>query len=86
MMMPANFSAISENEMTYILVRCGILLLLAVVGLACSLTAQYFSAKAAVGYSTYQILFARGPLIGNFIRTLPTFIRTCAGECGNPIP
>ena len=32
--------------------RCGILLLLAIVGLACSLTAQYFSAKAAVGYST----------------------------------
>ena len=33
-------------------VRCGILLLLAFVGLVCSLTAQYFSAKAAVGYST----------------------------------
>ena len=26
------------------------------------------------------------PLIINFIRTLPTFIRTCADECGNPIP
>ena len=25
-------------------------------------------------------------LIINFIRTLPTFIRTCADECGNPIP
>ena len=25
-------------------------------------------------------------LIINFIRTPPTFIRTCAGECGNPIP
>ena len=25
-------------------------------------------------------------LIVNFIRTLPTFIRTCADECGNPIP
>ena len=25
-------------------------------------------------------------LIGNFIRTLPTFIRTCTDECGNPIP
>ena len=22
----------------------------------------------------------------NFIRTPPTFIRTCADECGNPIP
>ena len=29
-----------------------LLLLLAFVGLTCSLTAQYFSAKAAVGYST----------------------------------
>ena len=25
-------------------------------------------------------------LIINFIRTPPTFIRTCADECGNPIP
>ena len=25
-------------------------------------------------------------LIINFIRTLPTFLRTCADECGNPIP
>ena len=43
---------IEAHDFHYILVRCGILLLLAIVGLACSLTAQYFSAKAAVGYST----------------------------------
>ena len=43
---------IAARDLHYILVRCGILLLLAMVGLACSLTAQYFSAKAAVGYST----------------------------------
>ena len=43
---------ITAHDFHYILVRCGILLLLAAVGLACSLTAQYFSAKAAVGYST----------------------------------
>ena len=43
---------IAAHDLHYILVRCGILLLLAVVGLTCSLTAQYFSAKAAVGYST----------------------------------
>ena len=30
--------------------------------------------------------FLRKPFIINFIRTLPTFIRTCADECGNPIP
>lgn len=43
---------IAAHDFHYILVRCGILLLLAMIGLACSLTAQYFSAKAAVGYST----------------------------------
>ena len=43
---------IAAHDLHYILVRCGILLLLAAIGLTCSLTAQYFSAKAAVGYST----------------------------------
>ena len=43
---------IAAHDLQYILVRCGILLLLAAIGLTCSLTAQYFSAKAAVGYST----------------------------------
>ena len=43
---------IAAHDFRYILVRCGILLLLAMVGLVCSLTAQYFSAKASVGYST----------------------------------
>ena len=43
---------IVAHDFHCILVRCGILLLLAIVGLTCSLTAQYFSAKAAVGYST----------------------------------
>ena len=43
---------IAAHDFHYILVRCGLLLLLAFVGLTCSLTAQYFSAKAAVGYST----------------------------------
>lgn len=43
---------IAAHDTSYILARCGILLLLAAVGLACSLTAQYFSAKASVGYST----------------------------------
>lgn len=36
---------IAAHDFHYILVRCGILLLLAIVGLTCSLTAQYFSAK-----------------------------------------
>lgn len=43
---------IAARDMHYILVRCALLLVLAMIGLTCSLTAQYFSAKAAVGFST----------------------------------
>ena len=43
---------IAAHDLHYILVRCGILLVLAVIGLTCSLTAQYFSAKAALGFGT----------------------------------
>lgn len=42
----------SSGDNSYILKRCGLLVLLALVGLACSLTAQFFAAKAAVGYTT----------------------------------
>lgn len=43
---------IRYGDREYILQRCGILVLLAVVGLVCSITAQYFAAKAATGFST----------------------------------
>lgn len=42
---------ISTGNRRYILERCGLLVLLAVVGLVCSITAQYFAAKAATGFS-----------------------------------
>ena len=42
---------ISSGDPRYILERCGLLALLAVVGLICSITAQYFAAKAATGFS-----------------------------------
>lgn len=45
-------TGIKTGNSTYILKRCGIMVLLGVVGLACSITAQYFSAKAAVGMAT----------------------------------
>ncbi len=45
-------TGIKSRDMGYILGRGGILVLLGIVGLACSLTAQYFSAKAAVGIGT----------------------------------
>lgn len=45
-------TGIKNADTPYIWKMCGILVLLAVVGLTCSLTAQYFSAKAAVGFGT----------------------------------
>lgn len=40
---------IAAGDTHYILTHCGLLVVLAVVGTGCSLTAQYFAAKAAVG-------------------------------------
>ena len=40
---------IAKGDSAYIWQRCGIMVALGVVGLVCSITAQYFSAKAAVG-------------------------------------
>ncbi|MCH5316419.1 MAG: ABC transporter ATP-binding protein [Eubacterium sp.] len=41
---------IINNDLGFILTRCGILVLLAVVGMVASITAQYFAAKAATGF------------------------------------
>lgn len=43
---------IKNGDRTYIFHSCLILLALALVGLTCSVTAQFFSAKAAVGFAT----------------------------------
>lgn len=43
---------ISNQDTGYILKMAGVLVLLAAIGLTCSLTAQFFAAKAAVGFST----------------------------------
>ena len=45
-------TGIANGDKGYILKMGAILVLLAVVGLTCSVTAQFFSAKAAVGFST----------------------------------
>lgn len=59
-------TGIAARDLHYILVRCGVLLALAFIGLACSLTAQYFSAKAAVGFaaSLRHTLFAHIQSLG----------------------
>ena len=43
---------ISQNNVPYIWKMGGLLLVLAAIGLTCSITAQYFAAKAAVGFAT----------------------------------
>lgn len=44
-------TGISNGDRGFILSRCGILAVLAAVGLVCSITAQYFAAKASVGFA-----------------------------------
>ena len=43
---------IANSDKGYIFKMCGVLVLLAIVGFVSAVTAQYFSAKAAVGFST----------------------------------
>lgn len=41
---------IAASNKSYIFKMGGVMVLLALIGLACSITAQYFAAKAAVGF------------------------------------
>ncbi|MDW2798908.1 ABC transporter ATP-binding protein [Clostridium boliviensis] len=43
---------IKNHDVTYILSMGGLLVLLGIIGLTCSITAQYFAAKAAAGFGT----------------------------------
>ena len=43
---------ISNSDTLYILSRCGVLFLLAVIGLTCAVCAQFFAARAAVGFAS----------------------------------
>ena len=43
---------IANGDTTYIWTRCGLLVLMALIGLLCSFTAKYFAARAAIGTST----------------------------------
>ena len=45
-------TGIKNGDTTFIWTRCGLLVLLAAIGLASSLTAQWFSATAALGFGT----------------------------------
>ena len=43
---------INGNDTRRVFLMCGVMLALGVIGLVCAVSAQYFSAKAAVGFST----------------------------------
>lgn len=43
---------IKNGDTSYILSMCGLMIALGALGLVCSLTAQYFAARAAVGFAT----------------------------------
>lgn len=45
-------NGIANGDKPYIIKMCMMLILLAIIGLVCAITAQYFSAKAAVGCAT----------------------------------
>ena len=45
-------TGIPTRDGGYILGQCGLLILMALIGLGCSFTAQYFAARAAIGTST----------------------------------
>lgn len=50
---------INDNDFTYVIKMFILLIVLALIGLACSVVAQYFAAKASVGFTTKlrQMLF-----------------------------
>lgn len=43
---------ITAGDQSYVIRMCLLLVVLALIGLTCSITAQYFAAKAAIGFST----------------------------------
>ena len=43
---------IGNQDGAYVVKMCFVLIALALIGLTCSITAQYYAAKAAVGFST----------------------------------
>ena len=67
---------IKNGDLAYIGKQCGLMVLLAVVGMASSLTAQYFAAKAALGYGT--------ALRGALFRHIDTLSYTGLDGIGTP--
>lgn len=45
-------TGIADNDRSYIIIMCLFLIGLAIIGLVCSILAQFFAAKAAVGFAT----------------------------------
>ena len=43
---------INDGDNAYIIKMCAVMITFGIIGLVCSITAQYYSAKASVGFST----------------------------------
>ena len=66
---------IKNSNQTYIWKMCGLMVALGVLGLVCSLTAQYFAAKAALGFGT--------ELRASMYRRYKPSVLSGIGTCGN---
>ena len=67
---------IETGDRSYILSRFAILILMAFSGLACTVVAQYFAAKAAVGTATGL----RHQLLEIIVRNILSFCNTLYGD------
>ncbi len=61
-------NGIANNDKPYVVRMCLIMVALGIIGLVCSITAQYFSAKAATGFAT-ELRKSLFPHIQNFSYT-----------------
>lgn len=77
--------ALVKNDYGYIVEMFFVLLLMAAVGLLCSFTAQFFAAKASVGFATSvrQAMFDHIQIVITELDTLgtDTLINETDGRC-----
>ena len=72
---------IPAGDRSYVIRMCLVMILLGIIGLVCSITAQYFSAKAACGFAAklrhslfehiQSLSFTEMDTIGGLVQTVP---------------
>ena len=84
---------IRENDIPYIWMMCGVMLLMGLLGFLCSVTAQYFAAKAAAGFGcalrkaafSHIMRFSDAELDAMGIPTLTTRITSDINQAQNGV-